>query len=293
MRKIESWYVPRETDRSEIDAAACELRMNTRYEKLKGIIRSLGKAAVAFSGGADSTLLLKAGIDALGSENVLAVTAVWPLYPEAEATEAQELAASIGARLLLIEGDGMNNEVFTANNPDRCYQCKAGLFRTMREIVTNEGFRHILDGSNIDDLGDYRPGRQACIEAGVISPFIDAGLSKNDIRTISEELGLPTCDKPSQACLASRIPYGTEITVERLRRIEHSEAFIRALGVSQVRVRHHGNTARIEVEEKDLPVVLEYRNEIAQRLMLLGFAYVSLDLKGYRTGSMNNWEPEG
>ncbi len=264
-----------------------EKGLHTRYEKLQGIIRSLGKAAVAFSGGVDSTFLLKASLDCLGGENVVAVAAVSPSYPEAEKNEALALARSFGARLLVVNGVEMDNPAYIANNPDRCYHCKTELFKTIRDVITKEGFTHILEGSNVDDLEDFRPGRKACLEAGVQSPLLEAGLSKNDVRRLSEELGLPTHNKPAQACLASRIPYGTAITADRLKRVELSEAFIRSLGISQVRVRHEGNTARIEVEPNDLPTVLEYRNDIADKLAGFGFTYVSLDLKGYRTGSMN------
>ncbi|MBP1747514.1 MAG: hypothetical protein H6Q52_53 [Deltaproteobacteria bacterium] len=252
----------------------------------------MGSVAVAFSGGVDSTFLLKVSLDALGSENVLAVSAASSSYPETERSEAREMARSMGARLLLADSTEMNNENFVANKPDRCYHCKTELFRMVRDITEKEGFMVILEGSNIDDLKDYRPGRKACMEAGVRSPLMEAGFTKEDIRSISKQLGLATHDKPAQACLSSRIPYGTTITKERLTRIEFSEAFIRALGVSQVRVRHHGNTARIEVEEPDLPLILEYRNEIAEKLTALGFTYVSLDLQGYRTGSMNDWIPK-
>lgn len=266
--------------------------LKTRYEKLQEIIRSLGKAAVAFSGGVDSALLLKVSFDVLGSENVVAVTVVSPVHPEAERAEAVELARSMGARQLLANTAEMDNDRFVANDPDRCYHCKTGLFKTVRDIIKKEGFTHILEGSNVDDLADYRPGRLACREAGVRSPLTEAGLTKDNIRSISQELGLPTSTKPAEACLATRIPYGTAITVERLKRIELSEVFIKTLGVLQVRVRHHGNTARIEVDENDLPVVLECRNEIAEKLTEFGFTYVSLDLKGYRTGSMNDGMPK-
>lgn len=259
-----------------------------RYEKLKEIVGGLGKVVVAFSGGVDSTFLLKVCLDSLGDGNVIAVTAVSPTYPETERNEAGELARQLGGRLVILDATEMNNPDFVANKPDRCYHCKTELFKAIREAARKLGFSHILEGSNISDLSDYRPGRRACVEAGIMGPLTEAGLSKEDIRALSKEHGLPTHDKPAQACLASRIPYGTSITIDRLKRIELSEAFIRTLGLSQVRVRHDGNTARIEVEEKDLPAVLEYRNVIAQKLTGLGFTYVALDLRGYRTGSMND-----
>jgi pyridinium-3,5-biscarboxylic acid mononucleotide sulfurtransferase len=262
--------------------------LNTRYEKLKEIVRSLGKVAVAFSGGVDSTFLLKVSLDCLGKDNVIAVAAISPSYPEGEKSEALALARSIGSRLIMVDAAEMKNLAYIANNPDRCYHCKTELFAIVRDIIRKEGFTHILEGSNVDDLSDYRPGRKACLEAGARSPLMEARLSKDDIRELSKNLGLPTHKKPAQACLASRIPYGTPITVDRLKRIELSEAYIKALGISQVRVRHEGSTARIEVDPKDLSAVLEYRNEIADKLITLGFTYVSVDLKGYRTGSMND-----
>lgn len=262
--------------------------LNRRYEKLKEIITSLGKVVVAFSGGVDSTFLLKVCMDSLGSVNVIAVNAVSPTYPERERNEAAELARSAAGRLITFAAAEMENPDFVANGPDRCYHCKTELFRTIREIARKEGFAHVLEGSNADDLSDYRPGQRACTEAGAISPLVDAGLSKEDIRALSKELGLPTHNKPAQACLASRIPYGMPVTIDRLRRIELSEAFIRDLGIAQVRVRHDGSTARIEVEEKDLSAILAYRDAIAEKLTALGFMYVSLDLQGYRAGSMND-----
>lgn len=262
--------------------------LNDKYEKLKDIVRSRGKAAIAFSGGVDSTFLLKVSLDVLGNRNVIAVTAVSPAYPEAERNGAGELARRLGARVIVIDASEMNNPDYVANNPDRCYHCKTELFRVMREAIRKEAFIHILEGSNSDDLSDYRPGRKACVEAGIVSPLMEAGLSKKDIRNLSKELGLPTHDKPAQACLASRIPYGTRITAEGLKRVELSEAFIRSLGISQVRVRHDGGTARIEVEQDDLSVVLGHKDIIAEQLVMFGFTYVSLDLRGYRTGSMND-----
>lgn len=266
-------------------------RLERKYDDLVRSIRSMEKVAVTFSGGVDSTLLLKVSIDVLGSGNVLALTAMSPTYPRAEREEAEALAADMGARLYMFDSTEMEDEGFLANTRERCYHCKTRLFKTVRDIAGREGYVFILEGSNADDLKDFRPGRRACLELGVKSPLLDAGLTKEEIRTLSRELGLKTCGKPAQACLASRIPYGTAITVGRLENIERAEAFIKALGVSQVRVRHHGNTARIEVQENDFPLVLEHRNEIAEELMGIGFIYIALDLHGYRTGSMNEPEP--
>lgn len=266
--------------------------LRQKYEDLKGSIRSMEKVAITFSGGVDSTFLLKVSIDVLGSENVLALTAVSPTYPRAERQEAQELAASMGARMVMFDSAEMEDENFLANTRDRCYFCKTRLFKAVRDIAGREGYVAILEGSNADDLRDFRPGRKACQELGVRSPLLEAGLTKEEIRTLSGELGLKTFDKPAQACLSSRIPYGTAITARRLEEIELSEAFIKTLGISQVRVRHHGATARIEAEEKDFPVILEHRDRIASELMRIGFTYIALDLHGYRMGSMNEPGPQ-
>jgi uncharacterized protein len=266
-------------------------RLEGKYNDLKRRVRSMERVAVTFSGGVDSTLLLKVSIDVLGSGNVLALTAMSPTYPRAEREEAEALAADMGARFYMFDSTEMEDEGFLANTRDRCYHCKTRLFKTVLDIAGREGYVFILEGSNADDLKDFRPGRRACLELDVKSPLLDAGLTKEEIRALSRELGLKTCEKPAQACLASRIPYGTAITVGRLENIERAEAFIKGLGVSQVRVRHHGNTARIEVEENDFPLVLEHRNEIAEELMGIGFIYVALDLHGYRTGSMNEPGP--
>lgn len=268
-----------------------EERLQHKHENLKRLIRTMGKAAVTFSGGVDSTLLLRVSIDVLGSENVLALTCVSPTYPRSERREAQELAADLGARMVMFDSAEMKDENFLANTRDRCYYCKIRLFEAVRDIARREGYHFILEGSNADDLKDFRPGRKACLELDVKSPLLEAGLTKEEVRVLSRHLGLKTHDKPAQACLSSRIPYGTAITVEKLENIERSEAFIKALGVSQVRVRHHGGTARIEAAEEDFPVILEYRDRIAAQLKSFGFIYVALDLRGYRAGSMN--EPAG
>jgi uncharacterized protein len=258
-----------------------------KYDDLRRSIGVMGKVAVTFSGGVDSTFLLKVCIDVLGSGNVLALTGVSPIHPHAERGEAQALAADLGVRMVAFDSTEMEDDAFVANGPDRCYHCKTYLFRTVRDIARREGYSFILEGSNADDINDFRPGRRACLEQDIRSPLLEAGLGKEEIRTLSRELGLRTHDKPAEACLSTRIPYGTAITVGRLRDIERAEAFIRDLGISQVRVRHHGSIARIEVEERDLLLVLEERNRIAEELADIGFTFVALDLRGYRTGSMN------
>ncbi len=267
-----------------------EEELGRKYEDLKRFIRSMGRVAVTFSGGVDSTLLLKVSIDELGRENVLALTGTSPIHARSEMDEAKETAAALGARVVFFESTEMEDGNFLANARDRCYHCKSRLLAAVREIAGREGYSFVLEGSNADDERDFRPGRRACLESGVTSPLLDGGFTKGEIRTLSRTLGLATRDKPSEACLCSRIPYGTAITARRLEEIERSEAFVRSLGVSRVRVRHHGGTARIEAEEKDFPMILEHRDEIAAELMRIGFTYIALDLHGYRTGSMNEEE---
>jgi pyridinium-3,5-biscarboxylic acid mononucleotide sulfurtransferase len=262
-----------------------------KYEDLKTLLLGLKRVVVCYSGGVDSTLLLKASIDALGTENVLALIGRSDTYPEQEISHAVAFAASVAAPYEVIETKEMTDESYLRNTEDRCYHCKQHLFRTARKIGEERGFHHVIEGSNVDDQGDYRPGRRAGLEAGVISPLLEAGLTKTDIRHVSEALGLPTHDKPSLACLASRIPYGTRIDPDVLQRIDRSEEFLRSLGIRQVRVRYHGHVARIEVPEEELDKVMASRDEISEALKKIGFLYVTLDLKGYRTGSMNEVLP--
>lgn len=258
-----------------------------KYAKLIAIVRPLEKVLVAFSGGVDSTFLLKVCIDVLGPRNVVALIASSETYPRSELEEALILARSLGAEHEIIETDEMGDAAFVENTKERCYFCKRHLFADARALAERRGITHIVEGSNSDDRSDYRPGRKAIAELGILSPLLDAGLTKAEIRARSSRLGLPTATKPSYACLASRIPYGTAVSPELLQRIERSEAAIRAMGLGQVRVRAHGNVARIEVGDADFDVVLARRDEIAEALRELGFIYVTLDLAGYRTGSMN------
>ncbi|MGD0232508.1 MAG: ATP-dependent sacrificial sulfur transferase LarE [Syntrophorhabdales bacterium] len=261
--------------------------VHRKYGKLTALLQALGPVVVCYSGGVDSTLLLKAALDALGKDRVLALIARSETYPEREIAEAVAFATSAGAPYEVIETDEMGDDCFLSNTSERCYHCKHHLFATALDIAARRGFDHVVEGSNVDDQDDYRPGRRAGKELRIESPLLEAGLTKVEIRQISEELGLPTHRKPSLACLASRIPYGTRIEAEVLRRIERSEEFLRGLGVGQVRVRYHGQVARIEVPEEDFDKVMESRDAIADALNKAGFLYVTLDLKGYRTGSMN------
>ena len=269
-------------------ASIYEFRDNDRIGALISLLEGLGSAAVAFSGGVDSAFLLKAAHDVLG-EGCLAVTAESPAFPEGE--ESAAFCRREGIRQLRFPaGEGELRE-YVSNPPDRCYHCKRHIFRQIREIAAGEGISAVIEGSNVDDLGDYRPGLRALEELGVLSPLRQCGFTKAEIRRWSRALELPTWDKPSAACLASRIPYGEPITPEKLSMIAQAEAFLHELGVRQCRVRIHGAVARIETERGDFPLMLEHREAVANRLMGLGFSYVTLDLKGFRSGSMNEVLP--
>lgn len=260
--------------------------MHEKLERLKDTLKGYGGVAVAFSGGVDSTFLLKVAHDALGSRCV-AVTVRSCLFPKRELAEAACFCANEGVRQLMVDPDGGFMDGIVHNPPDRCYICKRGLFGLMLNAAAAEGMSVVCEGSNTDDLGDYRPGLRAVAELGIQSPLRGCGLSKREIRALSAELGLPTADKPSFACLASRIPYGEKITSEKLGMVERAEDFLRDAGFRQVRVRVHGNVARIEVEPERLADVLGMRERITDALKGAGFSYVALDLQGYRTGSLN------
>lgn len=256
---------------------------------LQETFKKLGKVLIAFSGGVDSTFLLKVALDVLGKDNVLAVIAESPTYPGDEVEWALKLANKLKANYQLIQTDEFADRNFIKNPKERCYYCKGELFSKLNQIAKENNIPHVLDGSNYDDKSDYRPGTQAKCELGVKSPLLDLGFTKDDIRKYSKELDLPTWDKPSYACLASRIPYGTEITPEILKKVGEGEKFLRSLGFKQLRVRHHGNIVRIEVDQESLADVIqdEVRDKIAKKFEELGYTYVTFDIKGYRTGSMN------
>jgi uncharacterized protein len=241
---------------------------------------------VAFSGGVDSTLVCKVAHEQLG-ERMLAVTARSPVEMPAETEEAITLAERIGCRHVVVDVDDLADLTFVANPPDRCYHCKARRFRLLAELARQEGLAWLADGTNADDADVYRPGRRALAELGVRSPLAEAGLTKADIRALSHALDLPTWDKPSAPCLATRFPYGTQITRQAVTQVAEAETYLHDLGFNPVRVRYHENLARIEVEPKALPRAFELREKIAARLRELGFAYVTLDLIGYRSGSMD------
>jgi uncharacterized protein len=260
-----------------------------KLEQLKEIFQSMGKVLVAFSGGVDSTFLLKVAKDSLGDRNVLAVTALSPLYPDRELAGAKRVAQEIGVRHLLIESNELEIEGFSENPPNRCYFCKRELFGELMDLAKKEGVPYVVEGSTLDDEKDHRPGRKAVQELGIRSPLQEALFTKEEVRKLSKELGLPTWDKPSFACLASRFPYGEEITSEALRMVDEAEAFLLSLGFKQVRVRHYQNLARIEVYAEDISRLMNgvLREKVVNRLKKIGYQYVTVDLQGFRSGSMN------
>ena len=262
--------------------------LHTKYDALRSRLTELGSLAVAFSGGVDSTFLLQVAHDVLG-DRVLAVTAAPPFVPIREQKEAFDFCREAGIRQIVIPPEALDIDGIRHNPPDRCYHCKHMIFGRIIEAAEQNGIHHVAEGSNTDDTGDYRPGMRAIRELGVLSPLLDAGLSKSDIRALSKELELPTWDKPSFACLASRFVYGEAITDDRLSMVDRAEQLLLELGFRQFRVRIHGDLARIEILPDDFDRIMTsaVREQIAAALKGFGFSYVTLDLSGYRTGSMN------
>ncbi len=263
-----------------------------KVDNCQAILRSLQSVVVAFSAGVDSTFLLALAVEELSAENVLAAMGTSPSLARRERQAGRNLAHQLGAELVEIETGELADPNYSANPPDRCFYCKSDLFGRLRTLAGERGFRAVISGANADDTGDFRPGLKAGKALGVRSPLLEAGLTKNDIRAASRAMHLPTWNKPAMACLASRIPYGQEVTEEALSRIESAEDALKALGFAQCRVRDHYPVARIEVAVNDLPVVVESGKRIVEALKSAGYKYVTLDLEGFRSGSMNDVLPE-
>ncbi len=261
--------------------------LGEKRRRLYEILGEMGGVVVGFSGGVDSSYLFAAAVEVLG-DRALGVTACSETFPERERREAEALARRLGGRHRLVVSEELDVPGFAENPRNRCYFCKRELFARLWEVAREEGLPHVADGSNVDDRGDYRPGRQAARELGVRSPLDEAGLTKNDIRALSREMGLPTWDKPAFACLSSRFPYGTPITREKVSQVGRAEDALWRLGLRVLRVRHHGDVARIELGPDEFDrVVNGLRDEVVRAVKAAGYTYVALDLQGYRTGAMN------
>jgi uncharacterized protein len=265
-----------------------KLNVEEKLEKLKKTLREMGTVLIAYSGGVDSSFLAVTAHEVLGQHS-LAVFASSPVAPPMEKEAAGSLAHQFGLRFRIIESNEMADPDFVANPPERCYYCKRELFSELKPIALAEGLKWVADGTNADDLSDYRPGRKASAEAGIRSPLLEVGLTKAEIRQLSRAQGLPTWDRPASPCLASRIPYGIPVTAETLNKIAQGEKYLHSLGLRQVRLRHHGDIARIELDQPDMAKIIktDIRQGVIEHFKALGYKYVTLDLTGYRTGSLN------
>ncbi len=261
--------------------------LSPAYKQLIDIIKPYGKLCVSYSGGVDSTFLARAAVDALGAENVLCVLIKGFALPSREYLNAVEYIKAIGSRFAVLTVDEFEVEQFAANTPDRCYYCKKAIFFRIFEFMKTQGFETLACGSNIDDLSDYRPGNKAVTEAGVVCPLLVANLGKAQIRELSRQLLLPTADNPSSPCLASRVPYNQPVTRQKLQQVDAAEQFLCNLGFNELRVRHYGDTARIEVPASRIEEFVKLRKSVVEELENIGFTYITLDLKGFRSGAMN------
>jgi uncharacterized protein len=263
--------------------------LDSKYDALTTHLKALQKVVIAYSGGVDSTFLLKAAVDTLGKDSVLAILGVSASLARSQYAQAMDLARGIGATVIEVPLDELADGRYAANLADRCFHCKSHLYARLAEVGREHGFGHVVCGTNFDDQDDYRPGNRAAEAAGVESPLMQAQLTKADIRQLSRRMGLSSADRPSSPCLASRIAYGLPVTEERLGQVEQAEDFLRSLGLKEFRVRHHDLVARIEVRPDDLAQVIapEARVRIVERLKALGFKYVTVDLQGFRSGSLN------
>ncbi len=263
--------------------------LNEKYESLKQILEQLQSVVVAYSGGVDSTFLLKVAVDTLGAENVLACISAGVVEPKHVLKRAKKIAGQLGVRLRTIDTDELKNPDFVANKSDRCFHCKSHLCQELLDIANKNNLKHVLFGTNLDDLDDFRPGNRAMKIFGVHSPLAEARLTKEDIRTLSRKLKLETADVPASPCLASRLAYGLEVSEKRLGQIEKAEDFLRTLGLVEFRVRHHDTIVRIEAHLQDFKKITAEpnRSKIIKKLKSLGFKYVTIDLRGFRSGSMN------
>jgi len=263
--------------------------LQKKYKKLRKILTDYGKTAIAFSGGVDSTFLLKAAVETLGVENVLACIGISPSLAQHQLAQARDMAKLIDVALIEIPLDELDDPSYQANRSDRCFHCKSCQFRTIQEYAKELGFKHTLCGTNYDDKDDFRPGNMAVKALGIATPLMDAELTKPEIRKLSKKLGLPTADVPASPCLASRVAYGETITAEKLNQVEQAEDILRSLGFVEFRVRHHGTVARIEVPASEIEKIASepIRQKIVEQFKPFGFQYISLDLQGFRSGSLN------